>query len=100
METTEKVPDESSRLLSCPWCGSKEIEDAEMPHDQVAMICEQCGAGGPVCAYSDQAEEAWNSIKLRGMDDYYLLVDERDANECQCKDEHGQPLNQCDECPR
>lgn len=70
MGTTEKVPDESSRLLSCPWCGSKEIEDAEMPHNQSAMICEQCGAGGPVCEYNDQSEEAWNDIaSLRALVD-------------------------------
>ena len=90
MGTTEQVPDESSRLLSCPWCGSNEIEEAEMPHDQVAMICEQCGAGGPVCAYNDQAEEAWNSIKLPGMDDYYLVVNERDEL-LRCVSELGGP---------
>jgi hypothetical protein len=28
------------------------------------------------------------------------LVEYLDPNECQCLDEHGKPLNQCDECPR
>lgn len=66
------------------------LQDFGIPKAALAtgpMTCADCG-------------HTWNPIMKDGYCPNCNSQKKFDANECQCKDENGQPLNQCDECPR
>ncbi len=68
------------------------LQDIGIPKSDVAtgpMTCANCG-------------HTWNPILKSGYCPKCNSQEkvEFDPNACQCKDENGQPLNRCDECPR
>jgi len=68
-----------------------------------APICKSCGCSGNRSCGHDPIDK--ENLCALGPDllcpccDWHGKI-EFDPNACQCKDEKGQPLNRCDECPR
>mgnify|MGYP001619076660 CR=1 FL=1 len=59
-------PDLSAGLDACPFCEGK--WPPLRSHDEVGptVVCQGCGAVGPVCQTQEEADAAWNRRSARG----------------------------------
>jgi Lar family restriction alleviation protein len=49
-----------TRLLPCPFCGSREVHGSAFQDTFPYVICEKCGATGGAARENRQAVENWN----------------------------------------
>ncbi|MBZ9711300.1 restriction alleviation protein, Lar family [Mesorhizobium sp. B3-2-1] len=51
---------------ACPFCTSTEVRPHIRRDMRVVIVCDECGASGPICIDQDAAAESWNSRPWKG----------------------------------
>ncbi|WP_442921181.1 Lar family restriction alleviation protein [Mesorhizobium sp. Cs1299R1N1] len=51
---------------ACPFCTSTEVRPHVTREMRVVIICDECGASGPICIDRAAAIESWNSRPWKG----------------------------------